>query len=168
MFGHFSSLCYKKQESFRKRPRSPQDKSMYRNTSDKSSSEDESFCLQMKVQAKQADDKYPAWKHLFTNLEFKVKPHKNKTKFLQAIIDTCTDVNIMPVSIYKYLFKVPGCAKIALSDLQLGTYTNKKVKISGSCNLYIIHPDTGCIEEIPFFVASNEGSILILCATSLA
>ena len=48
------------------------------------------------------------------------------------------------------------------------TYTNKKVKIIGSCNLYVIHPDTWCIEEIPFFVASNEGSILISCAISLA
>ena len=101
-FGHFSGLCYKKQESFKKIPRSPNtyqstsgrlsalDKSMYRNSSDSSSSEDESFCLQMKVQAIQANDKYPAPKHLFTNLEFKVKPHRNKTKFLQARIDTHT------------------------------------------------------------------------------
>ena len=121
----------------------------------------------MKVQAIQANDKYPTPKHLFTNLEFKVKPHKNKTKFLEAKIETCTGVNIMPVSIYKYLFKDPDCAKIAPGDLQLGTYTNKKVKIIGSCN-YIIHPDTRCITEVSFFVASNEGSILISCATSLA
>ena len=147
---------------------SAEDKSMYRNSSDSSSSEDESFCLQMKVEAKQADDKYPVPKHLFTNLEFKVKPHKNKTKFLWARVDTCADANSMPVSMYKYLFKDPDCAKIASSDLQLGKYTNKKVKIFGSCNLYVIHPDTRCIEEMPFFVASNEGSILISCAISLA
>ena len=35
----------------------------------------------------------------------------------------------MLVSMYKYLFKDPDCAKIAPSNLQLGTYTNKKVKI---------------------------------------
>ena len=120
---------------------------MYRNSSDSSSREDKSFCLQMKVQAIQANDKYPAPKHLFTNLEFKIKPHKNKTKFLQARIDTCVDVNIIPVSIYNYLFKDPDCAKIAL---------------------YIIYPDTRYTEEIPFFVASNKGSILISCTTSLA
>ena len=74
----------------------------------------------------------------------------------------------MPVSMYNYLFKDPDCSKISSSDLQLGTYTNKKVKIIGSCNLYIIHPDARYKEEIPFFVASNEGSILISCATSLA
>ena len=179
-FGHFNSLCYKKQESYKKRPRSPkayqltssrlsaQDKSIYTNPSDNSSSEDELFCLQMKVQAIQANEKYPTPKHLFTSLEFKVKLHKNKTKFLWTRIDTCADVNIMPVSIYKYLFKDPDCGKIAPNVLQLGTYTNKKVKIIGSCNLYIIHSDTRCIEEIPFFVASNEGSILISCTTSLA
>ena len=71
----------------------------------------------MKAQAKQVNEKYPAPKHLFTNLEFKVKLHKNKTKFLQARIDTSADVNIMPVSIYKYLFKDPDCDKIAPSDL---------------------------------------------------
>ena len=69
---------------------------------------------------------------------------------------------------YKYLFKDPDCTKFAPCDLKLGTYTNKKVKIIGSCNLYVIHPDTICMEEIPFFVASNEGSILISCATNLA
>ena len=134
-FGHFSSLCYKKQESYKKKPRSPkayqltsgrvsaEDMSMYRNTSD-SSSEDETFCLQMKVQAKQANEKYSAPQHLFTNLEFKFKPHKNKTKFLQARINTCADVNLMPINMFKYLFKDPDCAKIAPSDLQLGTYTN--------------------------------------------
>ena len=74
----------------------------------------------------------------------------------------------MTVNIYTYLFKDPDCANIAPSDLQLETYTNKKVKIIGFCNLYIIHSDTRCIEEIPFFLASNEGSILISCATSLA
>ena len=178
-FGHFSSMCYRKQESFKKRPRSPkayqltsgrlsaQDNSMYRNLSDSSSSEDESFCLQMKAQTIQANDKYPAPKHLFTSLEFKVQPNKNKTKFLWAKIDTHADINIMSESIYKYLFKDPDCAKIALSELQLGTYTNKKVKIIGSCKLYIIHPDTRYMEEIPFFVASNEGSFLISCTTSL-
>ena len=59
-FGHFSSLCYKKQESYKKRPRptkayqltssklSTQNDSVCSHSSDNSSS-DESFCLQMKV-----------------------------------------------------------------------------------------------------------------------
>ena len=122
----------------------------------------------MKVQDEQANAKYPTPQHLFTNLEFKVNLHKNRTKFLKARIDTCADINIMAVSIYKYLFKDPDCAKIAPSDLELGTCTKKKVKILGSCNLYILHPDTRCITEATSFVASNEGSIITSCATSLA
>ena len=109
----------------------------------------------MKAQVEQANAKYPTPQHLFTNFEFKVKHHKNKKKFLQARIDTCTDVNIMPVTIYKYLFKDSDCAKIASSDLQLGTYTNKKVKILGSCNLYTIHPDARSITEVTFFVGQQ-------------
>ena len=92
-FGPFSTLCYKKQESYKKRPRSPkihqltsgrlstQNNSICSHSSDNSSS-GESFCLQMKVQGAQANANVPAPKHLFTNLEFKVKPHKTKTKFL--------------------------------------------------------------------------------------
>ena len=45
-------------------------------------SSDVSFCLQMMLQTKQANTNYPTPQHLFTNLKFKVKPHKNKTKFL--------------------------------------------------------------------------------------
>ena len=74
----------------------------------------------------------------------------------------------MPVSIYKKPFKDEDCTQIAPSKLQLATYTNKKVKIIGSCNLYIIHPDTRCLQETSFYVAGNEGSILISWATSLA
>ena len=164
-FAHFSSLCYKKQDSYKKRPRSPkahqlrvgqvymQENSICSQLSDNTSS-DESFCLQMKLQVKQANTntKYSAPQHLFTDLEFKVKPHRNKTKFLQARIDTCADVNIIPVSIYKYLFKDPDCVKIAPSNLQLSPYTNNKVMILGFCNLYVMHPDTRCIKKNYIFL----------------
>ena len=90
---------------------SAQYNSIYNHSSDRSLSA-ESFYLQMKVQAIQANDKNPSPKHLFTNLEFKVKPHKNKTKFLWATIDTCADVNIIPVNIYKYLFKDPDFPRL--------------------------------------------------------
>ena len=92
-FGHFSSLCYKKQKSYKKRSRSSkahqlkvgpvymQENSICSHASDNSSS-DESFCLQMKLHAEEANTKYPTPQHLVTNLEFKIKPHKNKITFL--------------------------------------------------------------------------------------
>ena len=102
----------------------------------------------MKLQGKHANTSIPVPKHVFTNLEFRIKLHKRKTKFLQARVDTCADVNLIPVSIYKKLFKDEDCTQITPSNLQLGTYTNKKMKIIGTCNLYIIHLDTRCLEEI--------------------
>ena len=69
-------------------------------SSDSSFSKEELFCLQMKIQCKKANASVPVAKHLVSNLEFKVKPHKRKTKFLRARVDTCVDVNLMPVSIY--------------------------------------------------------------------
>ena len=69
----------------------------------------------------------------------------------------------MPLSIYKYLFKDPDCSKIAHSDLQLGTYTNCRIlQLIYSTSRYKMY----CRSNI--FVAGNEGSILISCATSLA
>ena len=46
----------------------------------------------------------------------------------------------MPYSVYQLLFKDPDCTKLALSDLQLGTYTDNKGQLIGACELYVIHP----------------------------
>ena len=121
----------------------------------------------MKVQEKKPHTSVQIPKYLVTNLEFKVQPHKRKTKFLRARVDTCAEVNLMPLSIYHKLFKDTDCTQIEPSNLQLGTYTNKRVKIIGSCHLYIIHPDTRCLEKVRFYIAGNEGSVLISCTTSL-
>ena len=64
--------------------------------SDESSSDD-SFCLQVKLKSTQVET--PAPQHLITNLAYKLKPHK-KTQCLRARLDTCSYVNIMPVSVY--------------------------------------------------------------------
>ena len=180
--GHFSSLCFKKKNGLQSNknsfgpPKAHQLKAgliyvhdtLSGQSEEYSSEEDEPFYLQMKVQEQQDYTSVPVPKHLFTNLEFKVHLHKNKIQFLRARVDICADVNLIPMSIYKRLFKDEECREITPSNLQLGAYTNKKVKILGSCNLYIVHPHTRCLEEIWFYVAGNEGSILMSCATSIA
>ena len=62
----------------------------------------------------------------------------------------------MPCSVYQLLFKDPDCTKLAPSDLQLGTYTDNKVKLIRACELYVIHPSTKTIELVTFFVTHNE------------
>ena len=175
---HFTSLCYKKQGSYKKKTGPPKayqltcgrlstpDSSISSQSSDISFSEDETFCLQMKVQEKKPHTSVPVLKQLVTNLEFKVQLHKRKTKFLRARVDTCADVNLMPLSIYQKLFKDTDCTQIEPRNLQLETYTNVRVKIIGSCYLYIMHLDTRCLEKVRFHVAGNKGSVLISCTTS--
>ena len=73
------------------------------------SSSDESLCLQMKIKSNQAET--PA-KYLITNLAYKLKPNLKETQYLWTRIDTCADVNILPVSMYKLIYEDPDCKKL--------------------------------------------------------
>ena len=78
-------------------------------------SSDDSFCLQIKVQHAQAHHKKtqkPAC--LITNLAYRLKQHENRNLYLRARLDTCTDVNIIPASIYKLVFRDPTSKSLHL------------------------------------------------------
>ena len=67
---------------------------------------------------------------------------KKKTKYLRARIDTCTEANIIPLSVYKVIFKDSECTQLAPSTkVAIRTYTTDKIKIVGSCNLFVVHPN---------------------------
>ena len=143
------------------------DKSIWGCPEDLSSS-DESFCLQVRIQHTQADcKKIPAPSHLIRNLVYKLKPHHTRNQYLRARLDTCTYVNIMPASVYKLVFKDPYFKKLAPSTLEIDTYTTDTVKIVGSFIFYLVHPDTKKLHEVTFFVAINDGSVLLSCTTTL-
>ena len=179
-FGHFSSLCYKKRDGLHnpKRslgsPRAHQLKIGFICTqdslsgeSDGYSSEEDSFCLQLQVQSTQPETSFIAPQHLFTNLKYKLTPQKKRTKFLRSRIDTCTNVNLMPISIYQLLYKGSDCKKIAPSNkCTVKTYSTEKIQIVGSCDLFVLHPDTKCLMVVAFQVTSHEGSVIVSCATS--
>ena len=57
--------------------------------------------------------------------------------------------------------------KLAPSKLQVGTYTTDTVKIVGSCTFYLMHLDTKKLIEVTFYVAMNDGSMLLSCKTTL-
>ena len=78
-------------------------------------SSENSFCLQMKVKYKQTENNCSDVQHLVINLEHKLKPYKSRTKFLRTRINTCSNVNVMPVSVYHVIYKDPDCNKIAPS-----------------------------------------------------
>ena len=132
------------------------------------SSSEDSFCLQVKIKCKKANlQKIPRPIHCITNLAYRLKPHYTRNLYLRARLDTCADVNLMPVSVYKLVFHDSKLEKFAPSSLEIGTYTTDTAKIVGSCIFYLVHPDTKKLMEVTFYVVMNNGSVLLLCKTTL-
>ena len=176
-YGHFSKLCFKKNGSEPKnnirKPKAHQ--LMVRTASvigDQSgasySSSDDSFCLQMQTKYTKDNTKMNNPQHLVTNIEYKLKPHRRRTKFLRTKIDTCSNVNLMPISVYKLLYKDQDYTKLEPSTkAAVKTYTTDKIKIVGSCKMFLVHPDTRLLHKVTFQATSHEGSVIVSCATSL-
>ena len=180
-YGHFSSLCYQKKtqvhhKNSRRNPKVHQLHAgpMYAKDSanycySKESSSDESFCLQLQAQSNQSEGKQiPQPVHLITNLTYHLKLHHTRNMYLWAWLDTCTNVNIMSASVYQLLFKDLEMKKIKPCKMQISTYTADTVKIIGSCIFDVVHLDTKRLVPVTFYVANNDGSVLLLCKTTLA
>ena len=73
----------------------------------------------------------------------------------------------MPASVYRLVFLDPSMKKLDQSSLEIGTYTTDTVKIVGFCMFYLGHLDTKKLMDVTFFVAVNDGSILLSCKTTL-
>ena len=69
---------------------------------------------------------------------------------------------------YHLIFKDPEMKKITPCKMQIGTYMADMVKIVGSCTFYVIHPDSKKLIPVTFNVATNDGSVLLSCKTTLA
>ena len=180
-FGHFNNLCFKKkQEAGCKRSsRNPKAHQLMvgkysaegpiDDQADTSVSlSEDSFCLQMKVKHKQTENNCYDVQHLVTNLEYKLKSHRRRTTFLRARIDTCSNVNEMPVSVYHLIYKDPDCTKLVPSNKDgFFTYTTERIKVIGSCELLVVQPNTKCFKEVTFQDVNHEGSVSVSCATSI-
>ena len=80
-----------------------------------------------------------------------MKKHHHRNLYLRARLDTCTDINIMPASVYRLMFKDPQMKKLASSQLEIGTYTTDVVKIVGSFTFYLVHLDSKKLIDVTFF-----------------
>ena len=125
-YGHFSSLCYKrKNQAYHKsnirNPKADQLKAdlVYTHNSSICShsnelNSDESFYLQLQVQCSQVEGKkIPNPVHFITNITYRLKPHHNRNMHLQARLDMCVDIYILPASVYHLVFKDPEMKKLA-------------------------------------------------------
>ena len=180
-YGHFSSLCYQKKHPMHHKnshqnpkehqlhagPMYAQDSANHCYSAESSS--DESFCLQLQVQSNQAEGKqFLQPVHLIINLAYHLELHHTRNMYLRAWLDMCANVNIMPTSIYQSLFKDPEMKKIKPCKMQISTYTADMVKIIGSCVFDVVHPDTKKLVPVTFYIANNNGSVLLSCKTTPA
>ena len=136
---------------------------------DEDSCSDDSFILyQVKAVINQAKSRLPKKTYLIANLPYQIKQHQSHHKYLRVHLDTCADVNIMPKSVYQMMFNDTDVKHLADNDISLEVYTDHQVNILGKCQFYVLHPDSKKPLEVTFYVASNEGSVLLSCTTLLA
>ena len=171
-YGHFTSLCFSKQKKSAYQITAEEiDSNNSESETDEDSYSDDSFILhQMKaeINLSQAKSKMPKKTHLIANIPYRIKQHQSHHKYLRVQLDTCADVNIMPRSVYQMMLNDPEVKQLAPNDISLGVYTDHQVHILSKCNFYMLHPDTKKPHAVTFFVASNEGSVLLSCTTLLA
>ena len=105
--------------------------------------------------------------YLMANLAYCLQEHHRRNQYLQARLDTCTNVNLMPMAVYCLMFKDPGLKKLTPSNMEIETYTNDVVKIIGMCHSYFVHPKSKKVMKVLFFVAKENGSILLSCRTTM-
>ena len=129
---------------------------------------EDSFCLQMKIHRTQISHlEVPKPIYLMANLAYHLQEHHKRNQYLWARLDTCTDVNLMLMAVYCLMFKDPGLEKLTPSNMEIETYTNDVVKIIGTCYFYLVHPKRKQLMKVLFFVAKENGSILLSCRTTL-
>ena len=123
----------------------------------------------MKVQKTQLTNPHlPKPVHLMTNLVYHLKIHHRQIQYLCARLDTCADVNLMPIAVYQLMFKDPSLKKLTPSTLEIETYTNDVMRIIGACQFYLLHPENKKLIKVIFFVAKENGSVLLSCRMTMA
>ena len=175
-FGHFTSQCFQRKQHSQHKVRQPKAHQIHVNNLyddpesyplDISSSED-SFCLQVRIWKQHSQkQQIPKLTHLITNIAYWLKQHHTRNQYLRARVDTGAEINLMPVSVYRLIYHDQDLTKLTPCNLKIRTYTTDTIKIIGTTTIYLLHPDSKKLVETNFYIASNEGSVLLSCNTSL-
>ena len=155
-FGHFTAVCYQKcqgqhsSSSFQSRKPKAQQLhvgALYTlhdaDGSEYESEIEDTFCLQMKIHRTcTSHPKVPKPVYLMANLAYHLQEHHQRNQYLRARLDTCADINLMPMAVYCLMFRDPELKKLTPSNMEIETYTTDVVKIIGMCYFYLVHPDS--------------------------
>ena len=67
---------------------------------------EDTFCLQMKIHGTHiSHPKVPKPVYLMANLVYRLQEHHQRNQYLWARLDTCADVNLMPMAVYCLMFR---------------------------------------------------------------
>ena len=105
--------------------------------------------------------------YLMTNLVYHLQLHHKRNQYLCARLDTCADVNLMPMAVYCLMFKDPSLRKLTPSSMEIETYTDDVVKIISTCQFYLVHPGSKQLMKVIFFITKENGSVLLSCRTTM-
>ena len=90
--------------------------------------------------------------YLMANLAYCLREHHTRNQYLWARLDTCADVNLMPMVVYCLMFKDPQLKKLTPSNMEIETYTSEIVKIIGTCHFYLVHPKNKHLLKVTFLL----------------
>ena len=100
-------------------------------------------------------------KCLYANIPYSLQPYHKHNKYLCVQPDTCTDVNLMPESVYKLVFNDPQTSELAKNDTDLTVYTRHSVYLIGKCTFYMLSKGTKQPVKVDFYIAKEECSVLL-------
>ena len=180
-FGHFTTVCNQKSQGQHSsnlfQSRKPKAQQLWAgalytlhdvDSRNCESETENTFCLQMKIhRTRISHPEVPKPVYLMANLSYRLQEHHQRNQYLHATLDTCADVNLMPMVVYCLMFRDPGLKKLIPSNMEIETYTTDIVKIIGMCYVYLVHPDSKKLMKVMFFVAKENSSILLSCRTTM-
>ena len=180
-FGHFTSVCYQKSQGYHpssltqsRKPKAQQLRvgALYTlhdaESSEYESGPEDTFCLQMKIHRTCITHlEVPKPVYLMANLAYHLQEYHTRNQYLWARLDTCANVNLMPMVVYCLMLKDPGLKKLIPSNMEIETYTTEVVKIIGMCYFYLVHLESKHLMKVMFFVVKENGSILLSCRTTM-
>ena len=102
------------------------------------------------------------------NLVYHLQMHNRQNQYLCTRLDTCADVNLMLVAVYQLMFKDPSLKKLTPSTMEIETCRKDAVKIIGACQFYLLHPESKELINVIFFVAKENGSVLLSCRMTMS
>ena len=121
----------------------------------------------MQVLSHTVKEIHPEKSLLMAELAYTAKAHTYHSKKLRMHVGTAADVNVMPISVYRMVFQDPNLKSLKSTNMTLGVYTNSEIPVLCKCTLYLRHPETKKYIPTTFYVADHEGSVVLLCRSSL-